>query len=1049
MEASQKDMMHHIRHTEAKLARRLALIKQYIYRQSQGIPPFRFHPGEEALVQVDVDDQHWPMIPPGTCWGERRQSFTLRTTFSVPPDWPDPIALFLPLGNTESFVNPEALAYIDGRAIQGINAYHQEILLSKAFCDGHPHVLALHGWIGIGKTPVVMGEPRVVVIDSSTREFVAAVRVALGVIQQLDSQDPTRIALLNVLDDVFLLVDLRNPGDDRFYASIQAALFALKQRLPKAGPPMDVDIIATGHAHIDVAWLWPLQQTRQKAARTFSTVLRLMESFPEFHFTQSQPQLYQFIAEDHPELFAQIQQRVLEGRWEITGGMWVEPDANITGAESLVRQLMLGRSFFKQHFGDAETPILWLPDTFGFPASLPQLMRQAGLKYFMTTKITWNQYNRFPYQSFWWQGLDGSSVLTHFITTVDQQGHTTYNGDLSPQQIFSTWQNYEQKEQHRELLTAFGYGDGGGGPTFEMLENSRWLANHPGAPRVRQGPAIEFFRHLESEAGRTLPRWHGELYLEYHRGTYTSQARNKRANRKNEFLLHDAEFLATWASLLTDYHYPRETLTDAWKLLCLNQFHDILPGSSIRSVYEESQQQYAMISEWGNSVKESALQAIANQFPSEAAYFVVNPTSFGGKRYVLINESLSPEHHLVNLADGNPLVAQRTSAGILVEIPNIPPYAMLALGLVHQPMAPPVSSVQVQEHDDVIFFENAMLHVTFNRHGEILRLYDKVAKREVIPERERANVFMIFEDRPLNWDAWDIDIFYDEKSWFLEPAHYCAIIERGPLRAGMEIRRRFQKSEIIQRIYLYRDSYRIDFETAVDWHERHLLLKVAFPVEVLSPIATYDIQWGNIDRPTHRNTSWDWARFESYAHKWVDLSEGNYGVSLLNDSKYGHDIQENVIRLTLLKGATYPDPEADQGSHRFVYSLLLHAGDWRAHTIPAAYDLNDPLIAFPVSGAKHANTPPLQSLITASHANVVIETIKQAEDGHGVIVRLYESHRDRRLVALKTSFPLKQVFRTNLLEENEEPVPLASSDSVELFIKPYEIITLRMIPAAS
>ncbi len=1042
-------MMHQIRHTEAKLARRLELITQYVYRHTADIPPFRFHAGEEALVQVDVDDQQWPVIPPGACWGERRQSFTLRTTFSAPADWQGPVALYLPLGNTEAFVNPEALAYIDGRAIQGINAYHQEIELPQAFCDGQTHLLALHGWIGIGKTPVIMGKPQVVAIDASTREFVAAARVTLGVIQQLDDQDPTRIALLNVLDDVFLQVDLRHPGDERFYASIAKALSYFQQRLAEAGPPMDVDIVAAGHAHIDVAWLWPLQQTRQKTARTFSTVLRLMEAFPEFHFIQSQPQLYQFIAEDHPGLFTQIQQRVREGRWEVTGGMWVEPDANITGAESLVRQLLLGRTFFRQHFGDAETPILWLPDTFGFPASLPQLIKQAGLHYFMTTKITWNQYNRFPYQSFWWQGLDGTKVLTHFITTVDQQGHTTYNGDLSPQQVFSTWKNYEQKEQHRELLTAFGYGDGGGGPTREMLENSRWLTHHPGAPRVRQGRAIEFFQRLETMAGEKLPRWYGELYLEYHRGTYTSQARNKRANRKNEFLLHDAEFLAAWAMLLTDYDYPDEHLTRAWELLCLNQFHDILPGSSIQQVYEESQQHYATIADWATSIKTEALHALATQLPAETAYLVVNPTSFGGKSYALLSTPLPPGQSLVNLTNGELILSQPVTNGALLEIPDIPPYAFLALGLSNQTPPRPASAVQVQEHADTVILENDMLLVVLNRDGEILRLYDKVAAREVLPEGERANVFMVFEDRPLNWDAWDIDIFYDEKSWFLEPAHACSVIEQGPLRAGMEVRRRFQKSELVQRIYLYRDANRIDFETYVDWHEHHLLLKVAFPVDVLSPFATFDIQWGNIDRPTHRNTSWDWARFESCAHKWVDLSEGNYGVSLLNDSKYGHDVQGNVIRLTLLKGATYPDPEADQGEHEFVYSLLPHAGDWRSHTIPAAYDLNDPLIVVPVPGEKRAQLPPSQSLVAISHANVVIETIKRAEDGNGLIVRLYESHRDRQVVSLETSFPLSQVFRTNLLEENEERVPLTSPNSVQMLMKPYEIITLRLVPAST
>ncbi|NOZ70951.1 MAG: alpha-mannosidase, partial [Chloroflexi bacterium] len=607
--------MHQIRLTEAKITRRLELISGFVYSRRQPLPPFRFHAGEEALVDKTVADQEWPVIVAGSCWGQPRQSFTMRTTFTVPEGWQSPVALFLPLGSTHEFVSPEALAYLDGQAYQGVNAYHQEILLPQEVQDNRPHLLALHGWVGFGEIPVVMGQPEIVTIHQPTRAFVATARVALGVLKELDQQNPIRIALLNALDDAFRLVDLRQPGDERFYASIAPALARLQQKIEQAGPPLDVDIVASGHAHIDVAWLWPLAQTRHKAARSFSTVLRLMEEFPDLHFTQSQPQLYQFIAEDYPDLFAEIRQRVSEGRWEVTGGMWVEPDVNITGAESLVRQLLLGRRYFREHFGEAETPILWLPDTFGFPWSLPQLIKQAGLKYFMTIKITWNQYNRFPYQSFWWQGLDGSKVLTHFITTVDRRGHATYNGDLSPQQIMGTWQNYDQKDLHRELLTAYGYGDGGGGPTREMLENSQRLAHHAGAPRLRQGTAHEFFQNLETQAGDKLPRWNGELYLEYHRGTYTSQARNKRANRKSEFLLHDAEFLAAWAATLSDFKYPHDKLTYVWKLLCLNQFHDILPGSSISSVYDESLSQYAAITSLAEEIKSQALEALAQMLP--------------------------------------------------------------------------------------------------------------------------------------------------------------------------------------------------------------------------------------------------------------------------------------------------------------------------------------------------------------------------------------------------------------------------------------------------
>ena len=410
--------MHRIRLTEPKIARHLELVKTLVYRRRQPLSSFRFHAGDEPLIAPDVDDGDWPLIEAGTCWGKLRQDFTLRTTFTVPSDWRSPVALFLPIGNARQFVHPEALAYIDGAALQGVNVYHQEILLPPRWCDGATHVLALHGWLGLKNVPVLMGQPEVVQIHQPTRDFVAAVRVALGVLKELDEHDPIRTRLLNALDEAFRQLDLREPFEDGFYNNVEVAQWTLDDGLAAAGPPLAVDIIAVGHAHLDVAWLWPVSQTRRKAARTFSSVLQLMEQFPDFHFTQSQPQLYRYVAEDHPDIFEQIQARVAEGRWEATGGTWVEADCNLTGAESLARQFSLGRRFFRHHFGDGETPILWLPDTFGYPWTLPQLIRQAGLKYFMTTKLSWNQYNHLPYDSFWWQGLDGTQVLTRDFALI-------------------------------------------------------------------------------------------------------------------------------------------------------------------------------------------------------------------------------------------------------------------------------------------------------------------------------------------------------------------------------------------------------------------------------------------------------------------------------------------------------------------------------------------------------------------------------------------------------------------------------------------------------
>jgi len=1039
---------HHMHLTEAKIASRLRLIEKLVYQRRQPLPAFRFHAGEERLTAVNVDDSDWPVIEPGTCWGQSSPIFTLRTTFVVPTDWQSPVVLLLPIGNAHQFVHPEALAYIDGQAYQGITAYHQEILLPPCWCDGATHVLALYGWIGTANQPIIMSQPEITQIHQLSRNFVAAVRVALDVLRELDEDNPIRAHLLNALDEAFRQLDLREPFGDGFYKSLTSAQQSLEQGLTAAGSPLTVDIIAVGHAHLDLAWLWPSSQVRHKAARTFSIVLRLMEQFPEFHFTQSQPQLYCYLAEDYPDIFAEVQARAAEGRWEATGGMWVEADCNLTGAESLVRQLLLGRRYFRRHFTQAETPILWLPDTFGFPWTLPQLIKQAGLKYFMTTKLSWNQYNRLPYDSFWWQGLDGTQVLAHFVTTPDVGGnpYNTYNGDLSPRSVIGTWRNYQQKEIHSELLTTFGWGDGGGGPTREMLENGRRLTAHPGAPRVRLGSAYEFFRNLETHAGKRLPVWNGELYLEYHRGTYTSQARIKRANRKCEFLLHDAEFLAAWAALVTGYQYPHTDLTRAWELLCLNQFHDIIAGTSIGQVYEDSLHDYELCCAIAEQVREAALASLFQLLPTETKFVAINPTSFGGYYLGWLPEQLSKELTIVNLSSHKPLLTQSVENGTLVEVPYIDPYGLLALGSENRPPPLPKGILVAQLTGSTALLENDVLRIEFNARGDIIRLFDKIVGREVLAPGQHANVFLAFQDRPLDGDAWNIDIFYEEKCWTARPAHNLSVIEQGPLRAGLEISRQILNSEIVQRIYLYRNSRRLDFDTRVDWHEHHTLLKVAFPVNILNSAATYDIQWGNVQRPTHYNTSWDWARFETVAHKWVDLSEGDYGVSLLNDCKYGCDVHGNVIRLTLLRGSTYPDLNADHGMHHFIYSLLPHPGDWREGTVQAAYALNDPLLLRPLSRGQGCSQGSTQlSLLSVDSPNVIIETVKQAEDGKGLIVRLYENQRSRGTVTLRAGFPLASAHRCSLLEENRASLPI-TQNAVQFAIKPYQIITLRLVP---
>lgn len=1057
-------MDHHNRWTTEKIAKRLALIEPLVYRYQQPLEPFRLCTldGPETVppVEPNVQDAAWAQIEPNTYWGAWLSNYVLRTHFQAPPDWDKtaPIALYLPIGEAGDFSHPEALAYIDGQPYAACDRHHQEILLSAEHVTGQSHLLALHTWTGLGgfasdtpQTKLFMRPCAIVQIDQPTRDFIATARVALGIANALEENVPAKGWLLNALDDAFKLLDTREPWTEHFYASVGLAHETLRSHLTKIGAPLDVSILATGHAHIDVAWLWTLGQTRRKAGRTFHTVLRLMEQFPAFHFTQSQPQLYDYVRQDYPALFDAIKTQISEQRWEPIGGMWVEADCNLSGHESLARQFLLGRTFFREHFGpDAESPVLWLPDVFGYAWALPQLIKQAGLEYFFTIKIGWSQYNRLPFDSFWWQGLDGTRVLTHFSPTPEEGSPfaSTYNAKATPTEVMGTWTNFQQKAAQRELLMAFGYGDGGGGPTREMLENLREMEQFPATPQVRQGSVTDFFRKLEAESGAQLPTWNGELYLELHRGTYTTQSRNKRANRKSEFLLHDAEFLAATAGLLDpNYRYPTETLRKAWELVCLNQFHDIIPGSSITPVYVESLQQYEEVQQLGSMVRDEALQAIVNQL--DGNLILVNPTSFSCANLLFWpSEQLDGQHlRRSNDTDDTVVTVQPTVNGTWIDAGTLAPFSFTALSI-HDGTS---ARQQTNLTATTSMLENDYVRVDFDESGDITQIYDKQNQRNVTPPESIANQFQAFEDRPLNWDAWDIDIFYDDKMWTAEPAQSIEVTENGPLRATLEIRRRILQSDFIQHISLCYNSPQIDFDTTIQWRERHILLKVAFPVEILAPLATYEIQWGNVQRPTHRNTSWDWARFETCAQKWVDLSEGDYGVSLLNDCKYGHDIHGNIMRISLLRAPTMPDPEADQGEHHFAYSLLPHGGAWNEQTIAAAYALNDPLLLFEKceDGSLHQQVGQLgdlsdKSIIAADPANIVIETIKEAEDGRGIIVRFYESQRQRGRVTLTTAFPIREAWQTNLLEEDQTSIQV-DGQQIDLDVTPYEIVTVRIV----
>jgi alpha-mannosidase len=1036
--------------TAEKIASQLPEIRRAIHREVQPIPRFKFFEGECPAARCPFfDDRDWAEFKIGDSWGGYDVLAWFRATVPIPAQFRGhKLALRFLVGPRDTGNSTaEALLFVNGRPLQGIDVWHEEVWLPPELLHDDELRIALKAWSGVMAVPDRrrFKLAQLVRIDEPTERFFYLADTLLKAVAVLDENDLRRVKLLRALNGAFHGIDFTQPQSACFYESIAAAERYLRfqiERLQSDG--IKPTVIGIGHSHLDLAWLWRLCHTREKAARTFSTALHLMRQYPEYIYLHASPQLYKFVKEDYPELYAQIKERVAAGQWELTGGMWVEADINLPGGESLVRQILYGQRFFQQEFG-VTTSVLWLPDVFGYSWSLPQIMKKSGLDYFMTTKISWNQFNRFPYDTFFWRGIDGSEVLTHFVTTPEEHSHHyTYIGTLEPREVKGIWDTYKQKDLNDELLHVFGWGDGGGGPSREMLEMARTMRDLPGIPRVELAKAEPFFARLaERLAEQDVPIWDGELYLEYHRGTYTSQAHIKRANRKAEVLYHDAEWLSAVADTLSGQSaYPAQSLHCGWELLLLNQFHDILPGSSIRQVYDDSRAQFAQIFERGRDALRQAQRTILERIAVEQPSVVIF-NSLSWRRGGLI-ELPWPEHlrgATLHSVAGQPLRSQNIAEGrLLLEVEPVP-----ALGYTTLAIRP--GDERSQPADELIvtteLLENRWYRVRLNERGQIASLFDKRYEREVL--RGCGNVFQVFEDKPLSFDAWDIDPYFGEKMRQIDRLLAAEVVEQGPLRGALKLQWQFYDSRITQRIVLYQDSPRIDFETAIDWQERQVLLKVAFPVAVRATRATYEIQFGAIERPTHANTSWDYARFESVGHKWVDLSEGGYGVALLNDCKYGYDVKHHLLRLTLLKSPIGPDETADRGTHVFTYSLLPHAGPWNAaDVVRAAYELNYPLLAATIPQPQPGKLPRAFAFAEPDADHVIVETIKRAEDDDAWIVRVYECQQIYcRQVTLRFGQRVRRAVECNLMEIAHSPV--AHDDrSLTFAIAPYEIKTFKV-----
>lgn len=867
---------------------------------------------------------------------------------------------------------------------------------------------------------------KLALLDDDALQLFFDCMFACRLAKSLEESDPSQAVLVRALNEVCNLYDPEAPRNTaRCRKLVKDALGSLNGEVRHTITPV-------GHAHLDTAWLWPLEVTRFKMAHTTAMQLDLMERYPEYLFVHSQASQYEWLEQEYPVLFERVKQAIAAGQWEPLGSMWVEADCNLTGSEALVRQFLYGIRYFQQKLGVA-TKDMWLPDVFGYSAAIPQILTKFGLPYFLTQKMSWNQFNKIPHHTFWWQGIDGSRVWTHFPPA------DTYNAFCEPKEILDSVKKFKDHGRSDRSMLVYGFGDGGSGPTewhIESLRRARQTSNMPEIESKQS--ALSFFKRAKAES-QDLCTWVGELYFEMHRGTYTSQAENKRANRETEFLLRDAEWLSCFAyDGFKDY--PAQELDRLWKLVLLNQFHDIIPGSSVREVYQDSDADYAEVRKKGAEIVEGALRSIASRLDTQQMKLPValfHNSSVPSQGEIPWDEEPAP----TTLSVGDDVLPVQVVEwlGERKLIFQTPDAALGGIAVGDLDHATPTERARRKAGSRRI--ENDEYSVRFDANGNITSIQMlEEHPVEFVEQGKLANMFQILDDHPLNWSAWDVDIYSLETAKDLVKSESFEIVERGPVRVAVEVVKKFGKSTIRQRISLG-PTPGIRFDTWVDWHEDNKMLKVAFPVNVHAMQASYEIQFGHVQRPNHRNTSWDLARFEVCNYKWFDLSEGGHGLAVLNEGKYGCDVAGNVMRLSLLRSPKAPDPICDMGQHRFTYVLLPHFdGVLHSDVVASSYALNAPVRAArlePSEGVRGV----VPRLVGCDNRDLVVETVKKAEDSNKLVVRVYECHNTRGRALLECAVPIKSATLAALDESPIEELELC--DGAVLFdYKPFEIITL-------
>jgi len=935
-----------------------------------------------------------------------------RVTMPEIKEW-EYCVLDLSIGDT-----PQTIAYIDGKMIQGLDYKHQTIILEPK----KTYDVALY----IYEPSARMALPHVSIIDRKIEKAYFDYLVPFEAMECLEENTYEYTAISKHLEAAALIINRSKDGSDDYYDSvIQADEYLENEFYAKECGKNPTVVKTLGHSHLDVAWRWTVDQTKEKAQRTFGSVAELMKHYPDYRFMSSQPQLFQFLKEEAPELYDEIKQLVAQGRIDVDGGMWLESDCNIPSGESFVRQLIYGKDFIKSEFGK-DSKVLWLPDVFGYSAALPQILKKAGVDYFVTGKISWSDVNSMPHDSFYWRGIDGSEVFTHFFTTMDFEcqaffpdatfPYVLFNGSMTPREVKSSYDVYRSKQFNSVTLHTFGYGDGGGGPTYQHMEKYRRLNKGiPGIPKAEMTKLSDFLCEVKDnfdtscKALRERPLWDGELYLEYHRGTYTTIGQVKRNNRKAEFALRKAETLAA-LTMQMGSHYPMDEFDSMWKLVCLNQFHDIIPGSSIKPVYERSNKEYRQVLDGAEAITSNALTAIANNVNTNGGYLVYNMHSFENTGLV--------EY------DGKLYVAN-----------DIPAMGYKVVGELKNTNSARVTS-------DTI--ENEFFIIKFEPNGFISSIFDKAENRELIRNGELGNRLVMYEDRPACFDAWEMSHYTRLKPHEMDECISIEPYENGALK-GITVKWRFMDSTVSEDIVVYDDIKRIDIFCRLDIQNTHVILKALFPFDIRTTKTTSEIQYGNVERTCHMNTSWDEAKFETCMHKWVDVSDNGYGVSILNDCKYGFSSYDNTLAITLVKCAESPYYGGDLGHHDIFYSIYPHKGNVASgDTVKEAYKLNAPMTAIRAEKNTGCTLADSFSLVKCDKDNVFVEVVKKAQNRDAVIVRLYDALNMRSKVTLEFGIPFTKAYITDLLENIEQEIPVVNN-KISIDVKNFEIVTLMLV----